>query len=236
MISSRYVFIIFLSFRLFIFHISHLINFIQLHMLAMSKFIAASRQAIEMDQNRARLEAKISEVQANYRGKAKMATKAMDEVKELKNLVEELKADMVKKDTHLDHLQKGNDELRALLKKAKEDAIEEFKASSQFIVLLDGNYVVGFEDFHMDAEEYFLEVDFSSIKLNIGVASTLLQTSSEDVNIEDDATTQPAQDEPNSGKNLPQQQKMFEILSFHNLFPFLFIYLSMRSIVLDDFI
>ena len=235
MISSRYVFIIFLSFRLFIFHISHLINFIQLHMQAMSKFITASRQATEMDHNRARLEAKISEVQANYRGKAKMATKAMDEVKELKNLVEELKADMVKKDTHLDHLQKGNDELRALLKKAKEDAIEEFKASSQFIVLLDGNYVAGFEDFHMDAEEYFLEVDFSSIKLNIGVASTLLQTSSEDVNIEDDATTQPAQDEPNSGKNLPQQ-KMFEILSFHNLFPFLFIYLSMRSIVLDHFI
>ena len=103
-----------------------------------------------------------------------MATKAMDEVKELKNLVKELKADTVKKDTHLDHLQKGNHELHALLKKAKEDAIEEFKASSQFIVLLDGNYVAGFEDFHMDAEEYFLEVDFSSIKLNIGVASTLL--------------------------------------------------------------
>ena len=201
-------------------------------MQAMSKFIAASRQAIEMDQNRARLEAKISEVQANYRGKAKMATKAKDEVKELKNLVEELKADMIKKDTHLDHLQKGNDELRALLKKAKEDAIEEFKASSQFTILLDGNYVAGFEDFHMDAEEHFLEVDFSSIKLNTGAASSLLQTSSEDVNIEDGATTQPAQDEPNSGKN-PPQQKMFEILSFHNLFPFLFIYLNIRSIVLD---
>ena len=204
-------------------------------MQAMSKFITASRQATEMDQNRARLEAKISEVQANYKGKAKMATKAMDEVKELKNLVEELKANMVKKDTRFDHLQKGNDELRALLKKAKEDAIEEFKASSQFTVLLDGNYVAGFEDFHMDAEECFPEVDFSSIKLNIGVASSLLQTSSEDVNIEDGATTQPAQDEPNSGKN-PPQQKMFEILSFHNLFPFLFIYLSMRSIVLDHFI
>ena len=133
-----------------------------------------------------------------------MATKAMDEVKELKNLVEELKADMVKKDTRLDHLQKGNDELHALLKKAKEDAIEEFKAFSQFTVLLDGNYVAGFEDFHMDAEECFPKVDFSSIKLNIGVASSFLQMSSKDVNIEDDATTQPAQDEPNSGKNPPQ--------------------------------
>jgi len=98
-------------------------------------------------------------------------------------------ADIVKKDTRLDHLQKGNDELRALLKKAKEDAIEEFKACSQFTVLLDRNYVAGFEDFRMDAEEHFLEVDFSSIKLNTGVASSLLQTSSEDVKIENDATT-----------------------------------------------
>ena len=41
----------------------------------------------------------------------------------------------------------------------------------------------------MDAVERFLEVDFSFIKLNIGAASSLLQMSSEDVNIEDDATT-----------------------------------------------
>ena len=33
-----------------------------------------------------------------------MVAKAMDEQKELKNLVEELKADGVEKDTHLDHL------------------------------------------------------------------------------------------------------------------------------------
>ena len=109
----------------------------------------------------------------------------MDEVRELKNLVEELKTNVVEKDTRFDHLQKGNDELRALLKKAKEDAVEEFKTSNQFIVLLDRSYAAGFEDFHMDAEERFPEVDFSSIKLNIGAASSFLQTSSEDVNIED---------------------------------------------------
>ena len=39
----------------------------------------------------------------------------MDEVKELKNLVKELKADVVEKDISLDHLQKKNDELRNLL-------------------------------------------------------------------------------------------------------------------------
>ena len=56
----------------------------------------------------------------------------------------------------------------------------------------------------MDAKECFPKVDFSSIMLHIGAASSLLQTSSKDVNIKDDATTQPAQDEPNSGDNLPQ--------------------------------
>ena len=70
----------------------------------MSKFIVVSRQAIEMDQNRIRLEAKISEVQVDCRGKTEVAAKAMDKVKELKNLVEELKTDAVKKDTRLDHL------------------------------------------------------------------------------------------------------------------------------------
>ena len=50
----------------------------------------------------------------------------------------------------------------------------------------------------MDAIEKFPEVDFSSIKLNLVAAtSSLLQTSSEDINVEDDATTQPRQDDPN---------------------------------------
>ena len=51
----------------------------------------------------------------------------------------------------------------------------------------------------MDAMENFPDIDFSSIKLNLSGAptSSLLQTSSEDVNIEDDATTQPHQDDQN---------------------------------------
>ena len=51
----------------------------------------------------------------DYRSKSEVVAKVMDEVKELKNLVKELKADAVEKDTHLDHLQKRNDELRILL-------------------------------------------------------------------------------------------------------------------------
>ena len=47
--------------------------------------------------------------------------------------------------------------------------------------------------------ENFPEVDFSFIKLNLAAAtSSLLQTSSEDVNVEDDVSTQPPQDDPNA--------------------------------------
>ena len=94
----------------------------------MSKFIAASRQATEMENERIKLKTRIHKVKDDCRGWAKMAAKATNKVKELKNLVEELKADVVKKDTHLDHLQKRNDELSTLIEKAKQDAIKEFKA------------------------------------------------------------------------------------------------------------
>ena len=129
---------------------------------------------------------------------AKVAKKAKKKAKELQNLIEELKTNVLEKDTRLDHLQKKNNEVSTLLSKAKEDAVTEFKASKQYTDLLDTNYAAGFEDFRMDAMEKFLEVDFSSIKLNLAAAtSSLLQTSSEDVNMEDDATTQPRQDDPN---------------------------------------
>ena len=82
--------------------------------------------------------------------------------------------------------------------KAKEDAVVEFKASKQFTNLMDTNYVASFEEFRMEAIENFPKVDFSSIKLNLGgtASSSLLQTSLEVVNIEDDTTNQPAQDDP----------------------------------------
>ena len=50
----------------------------------------------------------------------------------------------------------------------------EFKSSKQFTDLLDTNYAVGFENFHMDTMGNFPEVDFSSIKLNLGATSSLL--------------------------------------------------------------
>ena len=64
----------------------------------------------------------------------------------------------------------------------------EFKASSEFTDLLLKNYVVGFEDFRMDVIEHFPGVDFSPIKLCVVAERSLLQTSSEDINIQDDAS------------------------------------------------
>ena len=90
-----------------------------------------------------------------------------------------------------------NDELSTRLSKENEDAVAEFKSSKVYMDVLDRNYAVSFEDFRMDAIENFLEVDFSSIKLNLAAAtSSLIQTGSDDVNIEDDATTQLPLDDP----------------------------------------
>ena len=158
----------------------------------MSKFIVASRQAIELDKTRILLEKRIKEVKDESKVWAEVVAKAKEEAKELRNLNEELKTDVLEKDTRLDHLQKRNNELSALLEKAEGDAVAEFQVSKQFTDLLDKNYVAGFEDFRLDAAENFPDLDFSSIKLNLGAAtSSLIQTSSEDVNIEDDASTLP---------------------------------------------
>ena len=117
---------------------------------------------------------------------------------EQKNLIGKLRTNIVEKDTCLDELQKKNDELILLLSQAKEDAVVEFKTSKQYTDRLNEHYAAGFEDFKMDAMENFPEVDFSSIKLNLAAAtSSVLQASSEDVNVEDDATTHPPQDDPN---------------------------------------
>ena len=103
----------------------------------------------------------------------------------------------MEKDSRIDHLQKMNDKLSARLSKAKEDAMAEFKSSKVYTDALDHNYAAGFEDFRMDAIENFPEVDFSSIKLNLAVAtSSLIHTGFDDVNIEDDATTQLPLDDP----------------------------------------
>ena len=143
-----------------------------------------------------------------------MAAKAKDNAKELQNYVEELKTDAIEKDTHLDHLQERNDELSTLLEKAKGDAV------AKFTDLLDTNYAMGFEDFRIEAIENFPKVDFSSIKLNLcgATSSSLLQTSLEDINIEDNATTQPAQNNPSVDAPPSRRRHIMFILVFFLFF------------------
>ena len=100
-----------------------------------------------MDKTRILLEKRIQKVKDDCKGQAEVLAKAKDETKDLQNLIEELRADVVEKDTHLDHLQERNNELSTLFSKAKEDAVVEFKASKQYTDLLDANYATSFEDF-----------------------------------------------------------------------------------------
>jgi len=124
----------------------------------MSKFIATFRRATRVDKMRILLEMRIQEVKEESKKWAEVAAKAKAKTTELQNLIEELKTDVVERDTRLDHLQKKNDELSTLLSKAKEDVVTEFKASKQYTDLLDANYAAGFKDFRMDAMENFPEV------------------------------------------------------------------------------
>ena len=140
----------------------------------MSEIIVVSRQAYELDQTRVNLEAKIRSMEKESNHRTRERIKLEDKIKELKNLIEELKANAVKKDTHLDHLQKRSDELYALIGVTREIAIRKFNASSEFTNLVGINYVASFEDFRMDARSHFPGVDFSPIKLRIGAESSLL--------------------------------------------------------------
>ena len=70
----------------------------------MSKFIATSRQATELDKTRILMEWRIQEVKDENKKWVEVAAKAKDDAKELQNLVEELKTDAIEKDTRLDHL------------------------------------------------------------------------------------------------------------------------------------
>ena len=90
-----------------------------------------------------------------------MAAKVKKEAKELQNLNKELKTSVLENDTRLDHLQKRNNELNALLEKDKGDAVAEFQASKRFTDLLDRNYAAGFEDFRLDPAKNFPNLKFS---------------------------------------------------------------------------
>ena len=95
-------------------------------------FIAASRQATRLDKTRILLETRIRELNEESKKWAEVAATTKENGKELMNLIEELKADAVEKDTRLDHLQRKNDELSTFLSNAKVDVVAEFKSSNEY--------------------------------------------------------------------------------------------------------
>ena len=114
----------------------------------------------------------------------------------LKNEVEELKADNLEKDTRIIHLKGQVSEFASSLEKAREEAIAAFKKSDEYKNRLDSHYAAGYEDFRADTKEAYPNLDFNSFKLPFATESSMLQTSSEDVNIMDDANIEVTQDDP----------------------------------------
>ena len=108
----------------------------------------------------------------------------------LKNEVKELKADNIEKDTRIIYLEGRVSRFVSSLEKAREEAIASFKKSDEHKSRLDSHYAAGYEDFCADAKETFLDLDFDSFKLPLATESSMLQTSSEDVNIMDNASNE----------------------------------------------
>ena len=87
------------------------------------------------------------------------------------------------------------------LEKAHGKAVAAFKKPNDHKKALDSHYAAGYEDFRANAKETYPELDFDSFKLPFATESSLLQTSSEDFNILDDANNEVTQDSSKSGRN-----------------------------------
>ena len=121
----------------------------------------------------------------------------------LKNEVEKLKIDAIKKETCIAYLEGQVFGFASSLEKACEEAISAFKKSDKNKNRLDSHYVAGYEDFRTDAKEAFPDLNFDSFKIPVATKSSLLQTSYEDVNVMDDTNNKVTQDNPKLGGNAP---------------------------------
>ena len=104
--------------------------------------------------------------------------------------MDELKADYIEKDTRIVYLEGQVFGFVLSLEKAREEAIASFKKSNEYKSRLDSHYAAAYEDFRADAKETFPDLNFDSFKLPLTTKSSMLQTSSEDVNVMDDASNE----------------------------------------------
>ena len=128
----------------------------------------------------------------------------------LKDEVEELKVDFIEKETRSAHLEGKVSKFNSSLEKAREEAIAAFKKLDEYKNRLNSHYAAGYEYFSVDAKEAYPNLGFDSFKIPLATESSLLLTSSEDVNVVDDATNEVTQDatiasedDLKSGNNAP---------------------------------
>ena len=167
----------------------------------MSKFYTASTQAKELCEEAKTAREKNKELNKEVllkKGEVIRLTEDLNRLygveTRLKNEVEELKADSVEKETRIAHLEGQVSGFNSSLEKAREEAVAAFKKSDEYKNRLDSHYAVVYEDFRADAKEAFPDLDFDSLKIPLATESSLLPTSSEDINVVDDASYEVTQD------------------------------------------
>ena len=96
------------------------------------------------------------------------------------------------------------------MEKAREEVVAAFKKLDEYKNRLNSHYAAGYEYFSVDAKEAYPNLGFDSFKIPLATESSLLLTSSEDVNVVDDATNEVTQDatiasedDLKSGNNAP---------------------------------
>ena len=167
----------------------------------MSKFYTASTQAKELCEEAKTTKEKNKELKKEVLLKKGEVIRLTDDLNrlhgvetKLKNEVEELKVDSVEKENRIVHLRGQISAFNLSLEKAREEAVAAFKKSDEYKNRLDGHYAASYEDFRTDAKEAFPDLDFDSLKIPLATESSLLPTSSKDVNVVDDATNEVTQD------------------------------------------
>ena len=167
----------------------------------MSKFYMVSSQAKELCDKAKTAKEKNKELNNEVllkKGEVIKLTEDLNRLQgietKLKDEVEELKADSIEKETSIAHLKGKVLEFSLSLEKAYEEAIVAFKKSDEYKNRLDSHYATGYEDFRADAKEAYPDLDFDSFKIPLATKSSLLPTSSKDVNVVNDATNEVTQD------------------------------------------
>ena len=189
----------------------------------MSKFYTATCQAKKLASEAKTAKDKAKELSNEVllkKGKVLRLTEDFNRLQEsetkLKNEVEELKADSIEKDTCIVYLEGQISGLVSSLEKAREEAIASFKKSDEYKGRLDSHYAAGYKDFCADAKETFPDLDFDSFKLPLTTESSVLQTSSEDVNVKDDASNEVTQGDPKTGGSAPNGSSKWFMFSLEH--------------------